>query len=105
MGKVIDLTGQSFGCLTVIKQVGKNKHNRAIWLCKCTCGKDTVVVGSSLKNGYTRSCGCLQKEAVSKPKTEEHKRKMSTAQTGRKHTEEAKHKMSIAKKVKFFQKK
>ena len=32
------------------------------WKCQCTCGNITSVQGSSLKNGHTKSCGCLQSE-------------------------------------------
>lgn len=59
MPKFIDLTGQKFGKLTVDKYKGKNKHNQSIWLCKCQCGNNKIIVGTSLRNGSTRSCGCL----------------------------------------------
>lgn len=38
MSKIIDLSGQKFGKLTVINRVGKNKWGSTIWLCKCDCG-------------------------------------------------------------------
>ena len=59
--KFIDLTGKKFGKLTVIKRVGTNKHKRLLWFCKCDCGKTKVVQGDRLKNGKTKSCGCLRK--------------------------------------------
>lgn len=62
IGGFIDLTGQRFGRLVVNKHVGKNKHGKYIWLCKCDCGKEKVVIGSNLKNGNTKSCGCITKE-------------------------------------------
>ena len=34
MGRIVDLTGQKFGKLTVIKLHGFNKRNKAIWECK-----------------------------------------------------------------------
>ena len=52
-----DLTGQRFGRLTVEKVVGR-KYRKLLWRCLCDCGKYTVVVGSSLTTGNTRSCGC-----------------------------------------------
>lgn len=59
--KRIDLTGKKFGRLKVIKQADTVKgHLR--WHCKCDCGKDTIVYGSSLKNGNTTSCGCYKTE-------------------------------------------
>lgn len=50
--------GKQFGMLTVIKPLGLDKFKRRIWLCQCECGKLTEVVGSSLTNGLTSSCGC-----------------------------------------------
>jgi hypothetical protein len=62
MGKFIDLTGQKFGRLIVIKRVENNNSNRPRWLCKCICGKYTIVDSNHLKSNHTKSCGCLQKE-------------------------------------------
>jgi len=63
MSKVVDLTGQKVGRLTVIKRkYPNNRGGRAKWLCRCECGKETVVVGADLRNGHTKSCGCLNRE-------------------------------------------
>ena len=62
MGKLIDLTGQRFGRLTVVQRAEIGKRGHALWLCKCACGKDTVVSSSSLRRGATNSCGCLRSE-------------------------------------------
>lgn len=56
-----DITGNRYGRLTVIKRV-LISDKRARWECKCDCGETTVVRGSSLRNGNTRSCGCLRAE-------------------------------------------
>lgn len=61
-----DLTGQRFGRLTVIKEFGKNKHGRVLWLCKCTCCNYKVVPSKQLLKGYTKSCGCLNREAITR---------------------------------------
>ncbi len=37
---------------------------RGGWLCLCVCGTETTVRAFRLKSGHTKSCGCLQKEAV-----------------------------------------
>lgn len=60
-----DLRGQKFGRLTVLYRTGTDKNNGAIWKCKCDCGNIINTCGSRLKNGTTKSCGCLQKEKVS----------------------------------------
>lgn len=60
MSKLIDLTGQKFGRLTVIEKYGKYTPTK--WLCKCECGNEYIAIGNNLKRGFTKSCGCLQKE-------------------------------------------
>ena len=61
MGSFVDLTGQRFTMLTVIERIKKlNKNTR--WLCKCDCGNFVEVSGCHLKNGHTKSCGCLRRE-------------------------------------------
>ncbi len=63
----IDLTNQVFSRLTVIKRHKDNgKSRKAKWECKCSCGKETIVVGTKLRNGTTKSCGCLGKENLKK---------------------------------------
>ncbi|MBT6050762.1 MAG: hypothetical protein HOG49_28500 [Candidatus Scalindua sp.] len=61
-----DISGQRFGRLEAIKRVNNTKYNRTQWLCKCDCGKEKVVVTSSLTLGLTKSCGCLHKESMAK---------------------------------------
>jgi hypothetical protein len=65
---VIDLVGQKFGRLEVIKQVGKNKWGHTRWLCRCNCidKSEIIVLNSNLKSGHTKSCGCVQKKEASK---------------------------------------
>ena len=63
---VIDLTGCKFGRLTVEKRSGSNKRNEAMWLCKCDCGNEKIVVGKLLRNGHTKSCGCLRPDVITK---------------------------------------
>jgi hypothetical protein len=59
--KRIDLTGQRFGRLTVIRY-DHSEHDGVHWLCKCDCGNEKVAAGYSLRSGQTRSCGCLANE-------------------------------------------
>lgn len=59
MTNKIELVGQTFGRLIVLSFEGKNKENRPMWLCKCECGNEKVVLEKNLKNGGTKSCGCL----------------------------------------------
>ena len=62
MGKKVDRTGWKYGRLTVLSEAGKNKHKKILWNCSCSCGNKTIVCGSELQSGDTKSCGCLQKE-------------------------------------------
>lgn len=57
-----DITGMKFGRLTALEPAGSNKFNKVLWRCKCDCGANTIVAGTSLRNGETRSCGCLHRE-------------------------------------------
>lgn len=50
-----DLSGRKFGRLKAISYEGNRK-----WKCLCDCGKECLVSASHLKNGHTRSCGCLR---------------------------------------------
>ena len=62
--KLIDLTGQKFGRLTVISRA-ENKGKRAAWNCLCECGNKIIVRGTNLQRGTTKSCGCLKIELTS----------------------------------------
>lgn len=61
-GKKIDLTGLPFGLLTVLRENGRSKDGKVLWLCKCRCGNEVTVQGYHLRNGHTKSCGCLSRE-------------------------------------------
>lgn len=66
MPPFIDLSGQTFGRLTVLHRVENKQYGKTIFLCKCSCGKESVVNSPQLKNGSTQSCGCLHQEIRSK---------------------------------------
>lgn len=57
----IDLTGQKFSRLTVLREDG-HIGNRIAWECKCDCGNITRVDGGHLKSGSIQSCGCIRDE-------------------------------------------
>lgn len=65
--KALDLTGQRFGRLTVLKRAG-SKNRQSAWLCKCDCGTEKVITSSNLKTN-TISCGCYQKEVAKESNT------------------------------------
>lgn len=63
--------GKTFNRLTVLKfseykkdellKSGRVKRT-AYYLCQCSCGNTKIIKGKYLKNGHTKSCGCLLPE-------------------------------------------
>lgn len=72
MSKLIDLTGKSFGRLTVIERAGTHISPYGtkipLWRCICDCPKKTVCIvrGEDLRKGRTHSCGCILSEFLIK---------------------------------------
>lgn len=62
--KILDLTGQTFCRLTVLQRSSERLWGRITWDCVCSCGVQMRAITSSLRMGNTRSCGCLQKDAI-----------------------------------------
>ena len=58
MGSFVDLTGNTYSKLTVLSRT-KNVGIQPAWNCTCSCGNTTSVMSCHLKNGKTKSCGCL----------------------------------------------
>lgn len=54
----IDLLGQVFGRLTVVHP-SNPLNGRTAWVCSCDCGNVLTVKTKYLRNGDTKSCGCL----------------------------------------------
>lgn len=59
-----NLVGMVFGKLTVIEESGRDRFQRCIWLCKCSCGNNVRIVGGNLTSGNTSSCGCIKKSGI-----------------------------------------
>ena len=63
--KKLNLVGQKYGRLTVIREVepvqGKSRSRKA-YECKCDCGTIKVIKMENLRDGSTKSCGCLNEE-------------------------------------------
>lgn len=64
MSKLLDLTGQRFGMLTVKEFDSLNKHKQALWKCLCDCGNTKVVSSNNLRRGLIISCGCYHDENI-----------------------------------------
>ena len=59
--KRLDLTGQRFGRLTVVR-LHAMKGYEAIWECRCECGTLCYPTRHNLRAGNHASCGCLRRE-------------------------------------------
>lgn len=62
MSSTMRLEGKHFGRLLVVKQAGHASDGSSVWLCRCDCGNESLVKGYKLKNGVTKSCGCLRRD-------------------------------------------
>jgi hypothetical protein len=58
-GLPTDLTGMTFGRLTV---VSKAPGRRQMWSCECSCGQSCVAAREDLRTAHKRSCGCFRRE-------------------------------------------
>ena len=65
---MIDLTGKTFGRLSVLRKAG-HSGGKAIWECLCECGTIKPVRGVHLRSGRQVSCGCLKAARATEQKT------------------------------------
>lgn len=63
MGTRIDLEGQRFGRLTVLR-IADRKDGVVRWTCLCDCGTTKDIRSQKLRIGSTRSCGCFQRDVA-----------------------------------------
>ena len=59
---MISLRGQRFGRCLVLGFSHKDTRRRMHWLCECESGKEKPVSSTNLKQGISKSCGCLARE-------------------------------------------
>lgn len=70
MGKIINETGNKYGSLTVLYKAETEKGKPIKWHCLCDCGKEKDILGTMLRNGNTKSCGCLQRKRTAESNIE-----------------------------------
>jgi hypothetical protein len=64
--RFINLAGETFGKLVVLRRGENTRSRNTTWVCKCECGNECVVASGHLRaETGTRSCGCLVSERVS----------------------------------------
>jgi len=66
MAAKINMLGRIFGKLTIIKEAGVDNWEKIKYLCQCSCGNETIVLGTCLRSGRTQSCGCFKTEMTIK---------------------------------------
>lgn len=54
--KLIDLAGKTFGKYSVIERRGSNERGEPLWLCRCACGAERLVLGRNLRRGHSTAC-------------------------------------------------
>lgn len=59
-----DMTGMRFGRL-LVRAPAESKAGAAAWECLCDCGAVKVVLGSEIRKGHVRSCGCFRRDVLS----------------------------------------
>lgn len=59
-----DETGNRYHEWLVLKYAGRVTRYQHRWLCKCSCGTQRFVLASILRNGTSKSCGCLQRKGI-----------------------------------------
>lgn len=57
--RLVELTGQRFGRLLVLRRSFSKPSRHSLWCCRCDCGNSIIASATNLKTGHTRSCGCL----------------------------------------------
>lgn len=58
--KVVDMTNFENDSIKVLERAGSDNQHVALWKCLCKkCGNTFITRGSSIRNGDTRSCGCV----------------------------------------------
>ena len=63
-GVRFDLTGETYGRLTVVRFLGQDRRSASRWECRCECGSVVIVPIDRLRGGNTVSCGCYRREAT-----------------------------------------
>tara|TARA_R110000782_G_scaffold125378_1_gene216987 strand:+ start:134 stop:724 length:591 start_codon:yes stop_codon:yes gene_type:complete len=66
MPRFLDRTNIRYGRLLAVEHKGKDNRGKHLWLCKCNCGNEKIVVSDNLSSGKSKSCGCLKAEFLAK---------------------------------------
>ena len=56
-----DVSNENYNGVIPIRYLYSDKYKHDFWECKCICGKLFIARIDCIKNGNTKSCGCLKK--------------------------------------------
>ena len=62
--KALELSGERFGKLVVLRRVENSKNHTTMWACRCDCGNERTVLGIRLTYGNSKSCGCSRRRGL-----------------------------------------
>lgn len=65
----VNILGKRYGRLLVIQKTEERLNGCIVWLCKCDCEKEKKVNGDKLRQGVTKSCGCLMIDRIKETNT------------------------------------
>jgi len=69
---LVDISGQRYERLLVVKNSGLRKYNRVLWECLCDCGKVCFLLKTSLVGKLVKSCGCWKADLARQRCKEKH---------------------------------
>lgn len=67
MPRVKDIKGQRFNMLVVLGRGALYKNRAILWRCKCDCGNERLIDGTTLRRDLAFSCGCANRHKGQPP--------------------------------------
>lgn len=63
--KLRDVTGMKFGEWTVLRRADHNdKYGKPLWVCRCSCGSESLRTSHTLINGQSTCCGLCKRNTT-----------------------------------------
>ena len=56
--------GERYGRLVVVRRASNSGRGKVRFLCRCDCDHEVIVLAEALRNGTTKSCGCLRRDLM-----------------------------------------
>lgn len=55
----VHVPGERFGHLEILAESEERKQGGVCWICRCDCGRKVTILGSKMRIGDQKSCGCM----------------------------------------------